>query len=356
MKKIFTPHSTDPMGLHQPTRPIEDCQCIRKETSPGHWQTVVEAPVLTCDCLWRIYQQMAEDIVAPGGVLISDPKERNRQINMAYAKLWLEDHRFQWAGLAAFASKQVGCGLLHANQLIDESKRDIEVKNTLPNWLLNREMTASQIGFDAAVMSSSAYMYNMLALGNTTLFLDIYPLHLFYKKRGLDQMKQCLSAREKIYGNPKHPVIWLVDNKAVPFGFNYPQILKGFSAIESGEIEKGVQFLAEHEQRNILQKVIYDDRVMQSLLLANQAAYVTDIFEHYTEAIQLTLSNQCKPLNDGRTEQFSNSRFADLSDVDERMIFVNRAAEKLNQLLHSDMAGVIGQSIVEISQGGGNIR
>ncbi|HEX5484439.1 MAG TPA: hypothetical protein VFX23_00440 [Limnobacter sp.] len=356
MKKIFTPHSTDPMGLHQPTRPIEDCQCIRKETSPGHWQTVVEAPVLTCDCLWRIYQQMAEDIVAPGGVLISDPKERNRQINMAYAKLWLEDHRFQWAGLAAFASKQVGCGLLHANQLIDESKRDIEVKNTLPNWLLNREMTASQIGFDAAVMSSSAYMYNMLALGNTTLFLDIYPLHLFYKKRGLDQMKQCLKRRPGIYGNPKFPVMWPISQEILRFGEVKKEVIDGFAAIDSGDIPEGVRQLASHEQRNILQKIIYDDRIMQSLLLANQAAYVTDLLNHYTEAIQLTLSNQCKPLNDGRTERFSNSQFADLSDVEERMRFVNRAAAKFNQLLHSNMAGVIGQSIVEISQGGGNIR
>lgn len=344
------------MGLHQPTRPIEDCQCIRKETSPGHWQTVVEAPVLTCDCLWRIYQQMAEDIVAPGGVLISDPKERNRQINMAYAKLWLEDHRFQWAGLAAFASKQVGCGLLHANQLIDESKRDIEVKNTLPNWLLNREMTASQIGFDAAVMSSSAYMYNMLALGNTTLFLDIYPLHLFYKKRGLDQMKQCLKRRPGIYGNPKFPVMWPVSQEMLRFGEVKPQIIDGFTAIDSGDIQKSVRFLAEHEQRNILQKVIYDDRVMQSLLLANQAAYVTDLLNHYTEVIQLTLSNQCKPLNDGRTERFSNNQFANLSNADQRMAFVIRAATKFNQLLHGDMSAVIEQSIVEISQGGGNIR
>lgn len=356
MKKIFTPHSTDPMGLHQPTRPIEDCQCIRKEMSPGQWQTVVEAPVLTCDCLWRIYQKMAEDIVAPGGVLIADPKERNRQINMAYAKLWLEDHRFQWAGLAAFASKQVGCGLLHANELINESEMDMELRNTLPNWLLNKEMTASQIGTDMAVMGSSTYMYKMLALGNTTLFLDIYPLHLFYKKRGLEEMKRCMKARPGIYGNPKYPVMWLVDNKVAPFGFNYQEIIDGFSAIDSGDIEMGVSALATHEQRNILQKVIYDAPFMKALLHGNQAAYVTDILNHYTEAIQLTLSNQCQPLNDGRTERFSNNRFADLSDIDERMEFVIRAAAKFNQLLHSDMAGMIERSILEISHGGGNIQ
>lgn len=344
------------MGLHQPTRPIEDCQCIRKEMSPGQWHTVVEAPVLTCDCLWRIYQQMAEDIVAPGGVLIADPKERNRQINMAYAKLWLEDHRFQWAGLAAFASKQVGCGLLHANELINESEKDMELRNTLPNWLLNKEMTASQIGTDMAVMGSSTYMYKMLALGNTTLFLDIYPLHLFYKKRGLEEMKRCMKARAGIYGNPKYPVMWPVSEEVLRFGELKSEVIAGFTAIDSGDIPEGVRQLASHEQRNILQRVIYDDAFMKALLHGNQAAYVTDILDHYTEAIQLTLSNQCEPLNDGRTERFSNNRFADLSDVEERMRFVNRAAKKFNHLLHSNMAEAIKQSIFEISQGGGNIR
>ena len=58
--------------------------------------------------------------MAPGGKLIADPKARNSAINAAYAQLWLDDPRFQWAGLAAFASKQVGCGLLHAADSIDK--------------------------------------------------------------------------------------------------------------------------------------------------------------------------------------------------------------------------------------------
>jgi len=45
--------------------------------------------------------------------------EHNQVINAAYARLWLQDSRFQWAGLAAFASKQVGCGLLHASNTVD---------------------------------------------------------------------------------------------------------------------------------------------------------------------------------------------------------------------------------------------
>lgn len=72
------------------------------------------------DCIdcWRYFQQQAQAIVAAG-----DPIVINRRINAAYARLWLDDRRFQWAGLAAFASKQVGCGLLNAAELISKSNQ-----------------------------------------------------------------------------------------------------------------------------------------------------------------------------------------------------------------------------------------
>ena len=87
--------------------------CKRETTTGGpNPKTRVEVPLLTCNCLWRRFQKEAEEWVAPGGVLIADPQSRNRKINAAYAQLWLADNRFQWAGLAAFASKQVGCGVV----------------------------------------------------------------------------------------------------------------------------------------------------------------------------------------------------------------------------------------------------
>jgi uncharacterized Zn-binding protein involved in type VI secretion len=76
----------------------------------------VTAPKGTAVRSTQSHQDQAEAIVAPGGTLIADPKARNRAINAAYAQLWRLDNRFQWAGLAAFASKQVGCGLLHASE------------------------------------------------------------------------------------------------------------------------------------------------------------------------------------------------------------------------------------------------
>jgi hypothetical protein len=69
--------------------------------------------------------------VAPGGKLIADPKARNKAINAAYAQLWRLDSRFQWAGLAAFASKQVGCGLLHAAESVEKIRAEYEAAQWL---------------------------------------------------------------------------------------------------------------------------------------------------------------------------------------------------------------------------------
>nr|WP_248295184.1 hypothetical protein [Paraburkholderia sp. UYCP14C] len=77
------------------------------------------------DC-WQHFQRQAEATVGA-----DDPIARNRRINAAYAGLWLDDRRFQWAGLAAFASKQVGCGLLNAADVIRKSNQQ---RNDYQQW------------------------------------------------------------------------------------------------------------------------------------------------------------------------------------------------------------------------------
>lgn len=119
MTPCFKDQTCGTQTLNQNTIPLSECKTRWVEVY-GCMTEVTDVPVLTCECIWRIFQREAEEIVAPGGILIEDPKERNRAINAAYARLWLHDSRFQWAGLAAFASKQVGCGLLHAAESINE--------------------------------------------------------------------------------------------------------------------------------------------------------------------------------------------------------------------------------------------
>ena len=314
--------------------------------------------------------------MAPGGVLIADPKERNRAINAGYARLWLHDSRFQWAGLAAFASKQVGCGLLHASDSIDriQAERDalqdirdsrsefglftpdkmpeqaqlmrdrdqVDTVDGIPVWLPN-----------SGVRWSFEYVYEMMALGNTTLFLDIYPLHMFYAKRGLAELKTCLKKRAGIFGHPKFPVLWPIGEKTLEFGQDHEEILLGFEAIDQGQISEGVIHLAWHEQKNILQPSMYGNSKLVLSLRSNQYSYATNFPSGLGQAIELTLASQCQPLEDGRTVGFSDDRTANLADLEQRMPFVLKAATQFDELLNDSNRGNLEQAIRDIAAGGG---
>ncbi|WP_426120006.1 DUF2515 family protein, partial [Pseudomonas sp. DSP3-2-2] len=165
-------------------------------------------------------------------------------MNAAYARLWLYDNRFQWAGLAAFASKQVGCGLLHASNAIENiqaeheaaqrlnsggesvldipglfsiSKNDEQSVRDLDEARRNNPVPSIDIRRDGEALSlmqqQYQHVYEMMAMGNTSLFLDVFPLHAFYAKRGWKEFKQCLRLRQNIYGHEKFPVLWPVGQK-----------------------------------------------------------------------------------------------------------------------------------------------
>ena len=343
-----------------------------------------ELPGLICENIWRGYQQRAEAIVAPGGRLIADPKERNRAINAAYAGLWLEDNRFQWAGLAAFASKQVGCGLLHAADSIDKIQEEHEAGQRMLNSAKRRWNLPGLIFFGktdkqaqrdyeharnsnpvpgidlrrdgepfSLIQQQLQHVYEMMAMGNTTLFLDVFPLHAFYKERGLWSLETCLPSRKNLYGNDQSPVLWPVGQRKLMFGNNYEEILQAFEAIESGNIAKSVGFLATHEQVNILQPAMYSNTQLVTLLRSNHISYVTGFPSGAAQAIELTLASQCLRVDDGRTIGFGNNPFADLSDINQRMAFVLDAAARFDELLHDNNRYLIEQAIQDIAAGRG---
>ncbi|MES2870871.1 MAG: hypothetical protein V4749_15010 [Pseudomonadota bacterium] len=377
MTKCFKDHPCDTQRLNYNTVPIAECKTHWVELY-GCQTLVTEVPVLTCEGIWRIFQREAEEIVAPGGVLIADPKERNRAINAAYARLWLHDPRFQWAGLAAFASKQVGCGLLHAAESIDTIQAEVDARK---RWEDSRQSQGpfelageEQIRLFGAFLEAVAnnpvpadvhvegepqslaqqqfqYVYDLLALGNTTLFLDIFPLHAFYKKRGLEELKTCLKNRAGIYGHPKFPVMWPVGQEKVTFGKAHEEILQSFEAIETGNIAESVKQFAAHEQKNILQPTLYEDPRLIRLLRGNHVSFVTDFPSGVAQAIELTLTSQCQRVDDGRTISFDDSVFANLADLQQRMVFVLEAAKRFDQMLHDFNREALVQSINDIAAG-----
>jgi len=373
-----------------PANPVAPRQSGPASAAKSATPTFSERPGTACENLWRGYQQRVENVVAPGGHLITDPKARNKAINAAYAQLWRHDQRFQWAGLAAFASKQVGCGLLHAAESIDKMQAEEEAMQQLREssrkglaGMLSpseREKRAAirefeqrqrdyeqanrdnpvwgftHWGVDSALPLAQRmyrFVHEMLAMGNTTLFLDVYPLHVFYAERGLATLKACLASRKDIYGSGEYPVLWPVGQETLRFGTSHEEILLAFEAIDAGSIAKSVEHLAKHEQVNILQPAMYDDSGLKWLLRGNHASYVTNIPSGAAQAIELTLASQCRPAEDGRTIGFGNNPFANLADVERRMAFVLKAAAQFDDLLHSDQRDQIEQSIREIALGGG---
>lgn len=377
MSQCFTELASDAQRLNHNITPIDDCAC-GEELLYGERVQVTEVPVLTCQCLWRRYQREAEAIVAPNGVLIADPVARNRAINAAYARLWLHDSRFQWAGLAAFASKQVGCGLLHAAQNIERIREEYEARQRLrdgrrQSGLLTPEKMPGQAedlreyqqaqarnplsAMDARVPGEELsvaeqqfrHVYEMMAMGNTTLFLDVYPLHQFYAVRGLAELKKCLRERQSIYGHAKWPVLWPVGQDTLRFGDVYPEIEVAFEAIEAGKIAESVKHLAWHEQQNILQPTIYENSHLVALLRGNHFSYVTNFPSGVAQAMELTLTSQCQRVDDGRTIDFDSNPLADLSDIDQRMKFVLRAASRFDLLLNDSNKALLAKSIREIA-------
>ncbi|QAX83119.1 hypothetical protein C2E19_04345 [Pseudomonas sp. DTU12.3] len=377
MSQCFNEHASDEQRLNHSTVPVADCECS-EELLYGEKVRVTEVPVLTCQCLWREYQRQAEEIVAPQGVFIADPVKRNRAINAAYARLWQHDKRFQWAGLAAFASKQVGCGLLHAAESIERIREEYEARQRMregrrESGLLTpgkmpeqaedlREYEKAQarnpvpsVDFRASgeqlslVQQQFQHVYEMMAMGNTTLFLDVYPLHQFYAVRGLGELKKCLENRQKIYGHAKFPLLWPVGQKQLRFGLRFPEVVKAFEAIEAGSIAESVESLAWHEQQNILQPTIYENRHLVMLLRSNHFSYVTGFPSGVAQAIELTLTSQCQRVDDGRTIDFGRNPLADLSDIEQRMEFVLRAADRFDKMLNDENRDPLAHSIAEIA-------
>lgn len=403
--KCFNDYDHDHKEFYK-VKPHSELKVLESDTTEGRYRVTYEVDCLSCEQVWIDYQDEAYEIIAPGGRLIHDPLQRNRAINAAYARLWLHDNRFQWAGLAAFASKQVGCGLLHATDVVmkmqaedeaakrllkstrrldafglslsyadDEALREYQLaseqnpmwtKDISPTWSFGttagevarqtarESVHATQSALYKQMQKGFRYVRERLAFGNTLLFLDVYPLHMFYAKRGLTDLKMCLRRRENIVNLEGRKVYWPAPRKplesVLDFGLEFKEVVWAFEAIERGDIAGGVDHLARHEQVNILQPVMYSDWRLVSLLRGNQVSYVTNLPKSVAQPVELTLANQCESLNDDRTIGFDGGIAANLADREQRMEFVLRAARQFDDLLKGPARSQVEQAIKNIAE------
>ncbi len=195
---------------------------------PGAAGATDAATAAECQKLWAAYQAEAEALIAPAG---DDHRQRNHIINGAYASLFQKNPKFVWAGLGAYASKQVGCAMDHSRRVMAVGPTDLQ-------------------------RGIAAYTYHQLGEGNKNLFLDVYPQHRFYEEHGWAKFQQC--AGEKV----------------PPVG---GAMLDAFEALDRYErtgdpkyLEDHLEAVAYHEQVFILQRGIYNDETMRRILDANE--------------------------------------------------------------------------------------
>lgn len=247
-----------------------------------------------CDCniIWSLAQQfsmrqLVTRLSVPGEVLdyrdcnthvsenlfpkkgpptfVSDPEVRARRIAAAYARVFLEDFhlgdpskigRFYWLGLGAFASKQVAA-TLHRWQV---------------DWVLH--CTELRAG---------------LGRGNLWLFNDVLAWFYGYAA-GADTFEKCANSRDsrhfvdQVATNFTRQLEHATSIDKVPYEIDGESgmkktklgylkctqiVKKGFKLVrdwETGDIQKRPQtafnhllLIAQHEQGEVLQGLIYDD-------------------------------------------------------------------------------------------------
>jgi hypothetical protein len=341
----FARHTYHGIPVYRNIKPIRECK-LHHCVGPGATvERAIAVPILTPEHLWSTFQAEAEEILKVNGSFEGNDRERNRRINAAYAKLWLADHRFQWAGLAAFASKQVGCGLLHSAELSEKNRR---VREQVGRAFAAYPGAGASTMVQSTTEAAAQYMYRKLGFGNAHLFLDIYPLHRFFMERGWEEFNTYLAKRQ----NDKYPVHWAVNRNTLRFGTPFAEIKEGFRLINSGDLKRSVDQLAQHEQVNILQRIMYNDPVLQRLLAMNQYAWAIEFPTGDYEEIKLTLSAECRA-KQGFTSWFSRNKNAELWVVEQRMQFVLTAARQFHALLHGAERPYVEASIRAISAGGG---
>ena len=129
---------------------------------------------------------------------------RNRHITAYYAEIYLSNpEQFQWAGLAAYVSNEVG------NQLKEFQ--------------------------EAGLANIFGNEYQAVVDANIAVYADIYWQHQAYREYGLDALEQ-----------------------AFEDGMISDSMLQAWRFIDQQAVDDGVVLLAEYEQGVVLQEVLYD--------------------------------------------------------------------------------------------------
>lgn len=320
------------------TQPVT---ALDTNTVPGSVHDVT----LDCKELWSLGQQEALRRLseehsswyssASKQRLIASFSARAARIAASYARFYLEREeggileqkgRFYWMGLAAFASKQVKCAL-----------------DFIPEDPL----------FHITLLPGASISKNALGQGNFWLFQDIFVWHWFYA-RFPDQFADCAPQRDASHGVDRvntniSALPWASESLSTLNNLGLTsEITRAFDEIrafeESTDLESkralqlsSLLIIADHEQINILQPLIYErwafKRSLDMQSLIEGVPLVPKRVASFTIA--------CDTDNEQQRVQMSEG---DLYEEADRMAFITDIAERYHLLMQRQqeyMEGVI---------------
>jgi hypothetical protein len=268
-----------------------------------------------CEQLWAALDEEVRRIEQ-----IQDPIERNRQISAAYAKVYQQDERLLWSGVAAFVSKQVGCGMRDARAMLESAGRRKEIYEQAMEMQMRYPAgepgAAGGIGLGQAIASlqhgSAETLYGGLVNGNLAVFKEIYPVLRFYSQHGLARLLECAQCHDPIIPD---------------------ELISALEQVEAGDLSCGAEEMLRYEQSKTLQKVVYNDKAVANALRWNrlgERVWIGRLFG--AQPIQVNFVADCEG---GESVDFDGR---DLSNFDERWPYAQRVKEKFDELVGRDRA------------------
>jgi len=191
----------------------------------------------------------------------SDLVQRNRAITAHYASWYLENqHLFKWAGMAAFASNQVGVALAFSELLyapdgmVAQKPKEEEGFFANLTWLYSAAFDAifsiPVALHDFATRQLLLNDLDEIKNGNDEIFADIAWAHAAYLEGGINEIEANVAEREREYMLAGFKMI---DEGAVLLKQN-KDVEKAHQLIREGNVK-----LLRHEQLNTLQPIF--DRI-----------------------------------------------------------------------------------------------
>ncbi len=288
----------------------------------------VEKVVCDCDLLWSMahqftYLRLADKVGENEYKLIDLFAARAKRIAATYARFYLETEdggdpdklgRYYWMALGAFASKTVAC--------------------LLDTWQLN----AMYIAFKTIPRG--------LGQGNLWLYTDIAASHWFYNHYP-ENFKAGMMCETKRDANKLEPAVkditlampWASESLGKIKHFKpSDHIIKGFDLVKQFEEEsdkeqgeklqlKQLLVIADHEQLEVLQPLIYDNPDFAAWAKAQRSKWIKWMSPTY----QLTFTHACE-IDEPELKSVAPDDLI-IEDEKSRMDWIGDAAEIFHDLM-----------------------